>query len=65
MKNWTKIWAVNLTKVKSKKQVIDEARMSGATFHFASLMNICHFKNADWRKNTKNRKVELCSVVIL
>ena len=29
-----KISAWNLTKVKSKKQVIDEVRMSGATFHF-------------------------------
>ena len=29
-----KISAWNLTKVKSKKQVIDEARMSGATVHF-------------------------------
>ena len=31
-----KISAWNLTKVKSKKQVIDEARMSGATVQFAS-----------------------------
>ena len=37
----------NLTKVKSKKQVIDEARTSGATVHFASLMDICHLKNAE------------------
>ena len=42
-----KISAWNLTKVKSKKQVIDEARMSGATVHFASLMDICHLKNAE------------------
>ena len=39
--------AWNLTKVRSKKQVIDEARMSGATVHFASLMDICHLKNAE------------------
>ena len=37
----------NLTKVKSKKDVIDEARTSGATVHFASLMDICHLKNAE------------------
>ena len=37
----------NLTKVKSKKKVIDEARTSGATVHFASLMDICHLKNAE------------------
>ena len=42
-----KIFAWNLTSVKSKKQVIDEARTSGATVHFASLMDICHLKNAE------------------
>ena len=42
-----KISAWNLTKVRSKKEVIDEARMSGATVHFASLMDICHMKNAE------------------
>ena len=42
-----KITAWNLTKVRSKKQVIDEARTSGATVHFASLMDICHLKNAE------------------
>ena len=42
-----KISARNLTKVRSKKEVIDEARMSGATVHFASLMDICHLKNAE------------------
>ena len=31
-----KISAWNLTKVRSKKSVIDEARTSGATAHFAS-----------------------------
>ena len=41
-----KISAWNLTKVKSKKQVIDEARTSDSTVHFASLMDICHLKNA-------------------
>ena len=45
-KEWEKlekISAWNLTKVKSKKQVIEEARTS----HFASLMDICHLKNAE------------------
>ena len=36
----------NLTKVRRKK-VIDEARTSGATVHFASVMDICHLKNAE------------------
>ena len=42
-KEWEKlekISAWNLTKVRSKTEVIDEARMSGATAHFASLMEI-------------------------
>ena len=49
-KEWEKlekISAWNLTKVKSKKQVIDEARTKGAKVHFASLMDICHLKNAE------------------
>ena len=40
-KEWEKlekISAWNLTKVQSKKEVIDEARTSGATVHFASLI---------------------------
>ena len=35
-----KISAWNLTKVRRKKEVIDEARTAGATVHFASLMDI-------------------------
>ena len=49
-KEWEKldkISAWNLTKVKSKKSVIDAARTAGATVHFASLMDICHLKNAE------------------
>ena len=44
-KEWEKlekISAWNLTKVRSKSEVIDEARTSGATVHFASLMDIFH-----------------------
>ena len=49
-KEWEKlekISAWNLAKVRSKKEVIDEARTSGAKVHFASLMDICHLKNAE------------------
>ena len=60
-----KISAWNLTKVRSKKEVIDEARTEGVKVHFASLMDMCHLKNADWRQSTKNTKVELYSEVIL
>ena len=41
------ISAWNLTKVRSKKGVIDEATTKGAKVHFASLMDICHLKNAE------------------
>ena len=47
MEKLEKISAWNLTKVKSKKDVIDEARTAGATVHFASLLDICHLKNAE------------------
>ena len=46
-KEWDKlekISAWNLTKVRREREVIDEARTSGATVHFASLMVICHLK---------------------
>ena len=49
-KEWEKLEKIpawNLTKVKSKKEVIDEARTKGAKVHFASLMDICHLKNAE------------------
>ena len=49
-KEWEKlenISAWNLTKVRSRKDVIDEARTSGAAIYFASLMDICHLKNAE------------------
>ena len=49
-KKWEKlenILAWNLTKVRSKKEVIDEARTKGVKVHFASLMDICHLKNAE------------------
>ena len=32
----------------SQKEVIDEARTKGAKVHFASLMDICHLKNAEF-----------------
>ena len=44
---WRKFSAWNLTKVRSEKEVIDEARTKGAKAHFASLMDICHLKNAE------------------
>ena len=58
-KEWQKlekISAWNLTKVKRKKKVIDEARTSGATVHFASLMDICHLNNAELEAKHKKYK---------
>ena len=42
-----KVPAWNLTKVRSKKEVIDEARTKGAKVHFASLVDLCHLKNLE------------------
>ena len=49
-KEWEKLEKIpawNLTKVRSKKEAIDEARTKGAKVHFASLMDICFLKNAE------------------
>ena len=51
-----KIPAGDLTKVRNKSEVIDEATTSGAKVHFASLMDICHLKNAELE--TKHQKYE-------
>ena len=48
-----------------KISAFDEARASGATVHFASLMDICHLKMPNWRQSNKNTKVELYSEAIL
>ena len=58
-KEWDKlekISACNLTKVRSEKKVIDEARTKGAKVHFASLMDMCHLKNAELE--AKHQKYE-------
>ena len=49
-----KIPAWDLTKVRSKSEVIDEARTKGTKVHFASLMDICHLENAELE--TKHQK---------
>ena len=56
-KEWEKLELIpawDITKVRNKSEVIDEARTSGATVHFASLMDICHLKNAELE--TKHQK---------
>ena len=49
-KEWEKLEKIpawDLTKVRSKSEVTDKARTKGAKVHFASLMDICHLKNAE------------------
>ena len=56
-KEWDKLEKIpawDLTKVSRKSVVIDEARTKGAKVHFASLMEICHLKNAELE--TKHQK---------
>ena len=56
-KEWEKLEKIpawDLTKVRSKREVIDEARTTGAKVHFASLMDRCHLKNAELE--TKHQK---------
>ena len=49
-----KIPAWDMTKVRNKSEVIDDAKTTGAKVHFASLMDICHLKNAELE--TKHQK---------
>ena len=51
------ISAWSLTKVRSKKELIDEARTKAAKVHFASLMDICHLKNAELESKYQKYKV--------
>ena len=42
-----KIPAWQLTKVRNKKEVIDDAKKESKTVHVASFMDLCHFKNSE------------------
>ena len=53
------------TKVRNKKEVMDEAMTSGAKVHFASLMNKSHLKMLNWRQSSKSTEVELYPEVVL
>ena len=49
-KEWKKldtIPALDVRKVKRKKEVIKEARKNNNKVHFASLMDFCHLKNSE------------------
>ena len=65
-KEWVKfekIPAWDLTKVRNKSEVIDGARTKGRKVHFASLIDICHLKNAELE--TKHQKYKLYSEATL
>ena len=56
-KEWAKlekISAWNLTEIRSKKEVVGEARTKCVKVHFASLMDFCHLENAELE--TKQQK---------
>ena len=58
-KEWEKLEKIparDITKVRNKSDVIDEARTKGIKVHFASLMDICHLENPNWRQSTKKCK---------
>ena len=61
-----KIPAWQLTKVRNKKDVIDEARSKGRQVHFAALMDQCHLKNSELEpqyQKYKGRVVLRCDIV--
>ena len=37
-------------KIRANKRVIDEARRESKTVHFATLIDLCHIKNAELEK---------------
>ena len=58
-KEWEKLEKIpawDLTKVRNKSEVIDEARTKGAKVHFATLMDVCHLKNAELEANHQKYK---------
>ena len=51
----------DITKVRNKSEVIDEARTKGIKVHFASLMHICHLKNAELETKHQKYKKSSCT----
>ena len=48
------------SKVKSKQEVIDEARREGKTVHFAMLMVLCPSQECRMRKKTISKIQRMC-----
>ena len=58
-KEWEKLESIPewmLTKVRNKKEVIEEARNKCRKVHFASLMDLCHLKNSELEPQYKKYK---------
>ena len=56
-KEWKKLETIaawQLDKVESKKEVIQEAQRDKKKVHFATLMDICHEKNAELEPQFQN-----------
>ena len=63
-KEWEKLensLAWDKTKVRNKSEVIDEAMTKSVKVHFASLMDICHMKNAELEAKHQKYKVSNCT----
>ena len=65
-KNMRNILVWNLAKVRNTSDMIDEARNKHVKVHFASLMDLCHLKDAELEKKHqkyKGRIVLRCDIV--
>ena len=60
-----KVLEWQLTKVRNKKEVIDEARKECKTVHFASFMDICHLKISELEPTFQKYKAKLYFEVTL
>ena len=64
-KKWEKLEKIpawDITKVRNKSEVIDEARKGSRKVHIASLMDLCHLKNAELE--TKRQKIQRSSCTL-
>ena len=48
--------AWQVTKVKSKKEVIEKAQREGRAVHVATMRDLCHLKNSEFEQQFKNYK---------
>ena len=63
-KEWDKLKTIPAwqeSKVKSKQEVIDEARREAKKVHFATLMDLCHLKTAELEKQNQKTQRTCCT----